>query len=180
MSPRRDVHTISSVPQNQPPAIPAIPVARESIQADAEGRIRAFQDIFGHLVMHARASALEQTVNRVVQPEARQQLGSVFRHPYEQAAALPIQSQKIALELTRAALDAFIRQLLTGLSNAGLDVRLDSGEAVQFPLQVRIVDPRSGTPLLTIPIAPDDGFLADRWGHWLNDPSMAKWMPPSS
>ena len=146
---------------------PRLPFRLEQLPTDEKERRTVLQDLFGAYVMWNRSQVMEMAEKRVGSIEAREALGTVFRKAYEGVASLGAPEQAAALKLAEKCVDDFAIMMLALLAHNGVDLRLESGEAVRFPLDIEVVDVASRDVVLRERIG-GSGFLPDKWGRWLN------------
>jgi hypothetical protein len=148
---------------------PTFPFRLNDFQADVSGKAQSFQDVFGAYLMWNRQHVMETAAKRISSGAARADLGNIFRRAYDEVAALGDHERAAALKLAEKCVDDFAILMLALLAHNGVDVRLESGEAIRFPLDIEVVDVDSRNVVLREQIAPGAGsFLPDNWGRWLN------------
>ena len=157
---------------------PTLPFRLIDLPVDENEKTTCLADIFGAYLMWNRAQVMEAAKKRIGSQEARGTLGAIFRKPYDDVAALGEGERAAALALAEKCVDDFAILMLALLAHQGVDVRLESGEAVRFPLDIEVVDATSRDIVLHQSIG-HAGFLPDNWGRWLNRNPFTRRVAPS-
>jgi hypothetical protein len=147
---------------------PVLPLRLDQLPKEKRARRQSLQDIFGAYLMWNRSHVLEAAKKRVDSEDARSRLGTIHRKPYDDIASLEDGVRVAALKLAEKCLDDFAVLMLALLAGNGVDLRLESGEAVRFPMDIEVLDVVSRKAILRERIGAGAGFLPDCWGRWLN------------
>lgn len=147
---------------------PTLPFKANELSTEKTARREALQDIFGAYLMWNRAKVLETARRRIDSEGARSGLGTIRRKPYDDVMALETEGRAAAVKLAEKCIDDFAVLMLALLAGNGMDLRLESGEAVRFPMDIELIDTASGEVLLRERIGAGAGFLPDNWGRWRN------------
>ena len=126
-------------------------------------------DLFGQFVFWMTNWTNESARRLVESPAAREQLSTILREPYEQAARLSAEDRERALQLAESSVDAFIILLLRLLAHRGLDFPLGDRHAIRYRLEMEIIDQETDE-IFHEEVVNRDGkkHFADYWGRWLN------------
>lgn len=139
------------------------------LPGDPAERHEVLVDLFGETLCWLRNWAISATKELAESAEAREQLGTIRRNMYEALAALPPEHRDVALKVSEATVDRFIRLLLTMLSGIGVDHRLGDDHAIRFKLDVEICDVENADVVEHETINRDGKkYFADYWTSWLN------------
>jgi hypothetical protein len=132
-------------------------------------RHERFIDLFGQFIMWMRNCTNDSARRLVESSDAREQLGTILREPYEQVANLSIEDRERALRLVESSIDAFIILLLRVLSHLGNDFPLGNGHAIRYRLEMEIIDQETDNIVHRETVNRDGKkHFADYWGRWLN------------
>lgn len=148
---------------------PGADIRLDSLPDEPKARHEELVDLFGRYVMWLRTWSSSSVRQLVESSEARGQLGTILRHPYEEAARLSSEDRERAIKLADTAVDGFIELLLRLLAHRGFDFHLGPNHSVRYKLVMEIVDNESGD-VVQEEIINRSGkkHFADYWGRWLN------------
>jgi hypothetical protein len=126
-------------------------------------------DLFGQFIFWMRNWTNDSTQRFVESAAAREQLSTILRGPYDEAAALSPDDRQRALRLAESSVDAFIILFLRLFAHRGLDFPLGYRHAIRYRLVMEIVD-RETDETVHEEVLNRDGkkHFADYWGRWLN------------
>lgn len=148
---------------------PQVPLEYSQLPHDSKSRHEALVDAFGFLFVSLRNQSLQRVHDLVRSKEMREQLGALFREPYDEVAQLSPQQQQIAIGLARNSIDLFARIVLTMLAGKGLDQTLGASHAICFRLEMEIKDLATGEVVDEETINRDGKrHFPEYWGRWLN------------
>ncbi len=141
----------------------------ETFSGEPRQRHEELVDLFGQYLFWIR-NWTKETGRRLVESfDDRQQLCTILRQPYDEAAQLSPEDRERALQLAESYVDAFIELLLRLFAHRGVDFPLGSAHAVRFRVEMEIVDQETGA-IVHEEIVNRGGkkHFADYWGRWLN------------
>lgn len=126
-------------------------------------------DIFGQYLMWLRNWSITDSRMLVESRDQREQLATLGRQPYDEAAELSDDDRERAVRLAEATIDKFIQLFVRVMSHQGDDFELGTRHAVRFRLILEIVDIESGHVIEEELInRGGERHFADYWGRWLN------------
>jgi hypothetical protein len=148
---------------------PGAELGLANLSTEPKQRHEELVDLFGQYVFWIRNWTIESTRQLVESPDAQQQLSTIFREPYEEAAKLSSEDRERALKLAESSVDAFIILLLRTFAHRGIDFLFGSRHAVRYRLEMEIVDQETDEVVHEEVINRDGRkHFADYWGRWLN------------
>jgi hypothetical protein len=117
---------------------PTVKITFECLPADAKERHEALIDLFGQHVFWMRNHVGEKVEQLLQDPELRKKLGRIPAEPYEQVATLGKEVENKAKALARAAVDQFIREMMSLLMNRGVGTKLGEDHCIKYELNLEI------------------------------------------
>lgn len=148
---------------------PTIDKELTEFSQDAKTRHEEFVAIFGRYYFWLRSVIRDRVRQLTGSIEAREQLSSAFRGPYEQIAVICSEEQKAAaIGLADAGIDEFAKLLLSLLSATGVSHRLGKDHALRFRLVAEVCEVEEGKVVMQETInRGGTKHFADYWGEWL-------------
>lgn len=145
----------------------------EDLPNDEKERHEAFIEIFGRQLFSVRNEALERIRALVEAPQkVRDDMGSIYSKEYTAVAQLPPEVQSAALNLSRKAVDTFLRDLLLILAHNGLcmDLAFGSEHAFAFKLVLQVIE-KQRMKVLEQQTVNEGGekVFYEYYGRWLNN-----------
>ena len=148
---------------------PALNVSYESLPTDPKQRHEDLVDAFGQYLFWVRDETLTKMRTLIDSPDAREQLGTMFREAYEQAAQLSDGDKQIAARLAEAAVDSFAALFLVVISGVGFDDPIGPNHVLRFRFAIEICDAHTGEIIEEETINRNgQKFFPQYWGRWLN------------
>lgn len=135
---------------------------------DRKLRHDIFVDFFGQFLFWLRNCCLKTSRSFVESAEAREKLGTVRRHYYDDVAQLPVEHREAAMRLVEETLNSFAERMVHLLGDEGTDARIGSDHAYRFRLEMEIVDLKTGTVVEQETINRGGSYFGRYWGRWLN------------
>ena len=146
-----------------------IPESFDDLPRDASQLHEACVALFGREVFAARNAVLLGCQRCCESEGARTHLAKLFRQPYDDMAALPCEARLVAYRFAQDVADRIIVNLLRTLGHQGYDQPLGPDHAMQFRLDLEIVDTRSDELALRETInRKGERSFGNYWGRWLN------------
>jgi hypothetical protein len=113
-----------------------------------------------------RLSTLRELLNS---PDARQRIGTINGKPFEAMAARGPEACVAALDVARAAIDLYIQDVLTLLTDIGGDMRLGPEHSVRYRLISEVRQTETGALIADETINREGPqWLPGYFGKWLN------------
>ena len=141
----------------------------DHLSSDDVTRHEELVDVFGKFLIWQRNRTLDVVRRLVESSEARDQLGSLRRAPYDAVAQLESTERSAVSDIAEETLNCFLERLLWALGDEGVDARFGSRHAYRFRLQLEIVDSQSGEIIEDRAInRGGKRFFGSNWGRWWN------------
>jgi hypothetical protein len=140
-----------------------------SISDDPVVRHEQLLDLFGSLLFWMRNRAAARVRELIESSPARDAIGTIRRRHFDVIAGLKADERQSAAAIAESAIDRFCDALLRLIGNEGTDLRVGSGEAIQFLLTLQFIHVDSGE-IAESEVINRDGqkALPSYWGRWLN------------
>jgi hypothetical protein len=149
-----------------------VDIPPDSLSVEAKERHEAFIDIFGRQIFSIRNEILERTRALIEAPQSvRDEMGTIHSKEYTAASQLPAEAQQVSLDLSRKAIDAFLRELLVLFTHSGLstDLALGSNHAIAYKLLLQVMQTED-LEVVEEHALNDGGekVFYEYYGRWLN------------
>ena len=147
---------------------PKVAIRLNELPDDERVRHEAFVAAFGQYLFWIRNSILNSNRDLVESPEAREQLATLFREPFDRAAELAPPDREVAYELAKESIDNFAVELLRLFAHAGFDLPTSDEHVVRFRVVMEICNGTTGEVVAEEVVNRGGRHFADYWGRWLN------------
>jgi hypothetical protein len=148
---------------------PQFDVSFDDLPSDPKERHEVLVDLFGKYAFWVRGQAVSRTRQLVESEDKRNELGTLFRGVFDDAAKLSEEDRVTALRLAESAISNFAGLFLTMMSGQGFDDSLGPNHVFRYRLEMEVCDAETGEVVYEETInRGGKKFFPEYWGRWLN------------